>query len=122
MRWIAPPGGSIDQLNPQIESLELGPTTEASVLVKTKVNLTNPTPYSATLPMVDFILLYNGTAVGHVSTQHVFITPGLNTGVHVDMIWNPSQSNGTSGVYAGRQLMSRYASGKLHASICRAVI
>lgn len=106
-----PYGGSIDQLNPKIESLEIGPTTESSVLVKATMNFTNPTPYSAIVPMADLVLLYNGTAVGHVVARDVSLIPGLNTGIHVDLVWNPLAFSGANGVDVGRKMVSRYISG-----------
>lgn len=109
---IVPYGGSIDQLNPKIESLEIGPTTESSVLVKATMNFTNPTPYSAIVPMADLVLLYNGTAVGHVVARDVSLIPGLNTGIHVDLVWNPLAFSGANGVDVGRKMVSRYISGE----------
>lgn len=86
------------------------------------MNLTNPTPYSATVPLADFVLLYNGTAVGHVTARDISVTPGVNTGVCVDLLWNPSGSSGAVGVDAGREMISQYVSGKFDASANRTVI
>lgn len=92
--YLAPYGGSLDQLKPQIESLELGPTTESSALIKTKINVTNPTEYSATVPLADFILLYNTTPVARVTTRDLSVVPGVNTGVPVDFFWSPEDASG----------------------------
>lgn len=102
----------MDQLNPRIESLELGPTTESSALIRTKMNLTNPTKYSATVPSADFALLYNTTTVAHVTAHDVSIAPGVNTGIPVDFLWSPLDAGGSDGITAGRELMSQYVSGK----------
>jgi hypothetical protein len=102
----------LDQLNPRIESLELGPTTESSALIKTKINVTNPTEYSATVPLADFVLLYNTTPVAHVSARDISVVPGVNTGIPVDFFWSPMDASGLDGINAGREMMSRYASGE----------
>ena len=104
--------GSMGRLNPRIASLELGPTTHSSVLMKTKVNITNPTNYSATIPMADFALLYNTTTVAHVITRNVSVVPGVNTGISVDFLWCPLDADGPDGVSAGREMISQYVSGK----------
>lgn len=109
---LAPYGGFLDQLNPRIESLELGPTTESSALIKTKINLTNPTEYSATVPLADFVLLYNTTPVAHVSTRNISVAPGVNTGIPIDFFWSPMEASGPDGIKAGHKMMSRYASGE----------
>ena len=92
--------------------MELGTTTESSVVIKTTVNFTNPTKYSATVPFVDFVLLYNSTAVAHMTARDVSVAPGNNSGVQVDLLWNPLASGGPSGVKAGRDMVSQYVSGK----------
>ena len=62
--------------------------------------------------MADFTLLYNGTALGHVTARDISVKPGLNTGLHFDLAWNPLESGGDHGVDLGRDLVSRYISGK----------
>lgn len=111
---VAPYSGIVGQLDPRVDSLALGPTTESSMLVKTTVNFTNPTKYSATVPLVEFVMLYNATTVAHITAQNVTVTPGVNSGVPVDFLWNPLDSNGETGVRAGREMVSQYISGKIH--------
>lgn len=62
--------------------------------------------------MADLVLLYNGTVVGHVVARDVSLIPGLNTGIHVDLVWNPLASSGANGVDVGRKMVSRYISGE----------
>ncbi|KAK1143086.1 hypothetical protein N8T08_006970 [Aspergillus melleus] len=109
---VKPPyGGTIDQLKPQIESLALGPTTESSFVVNTKINVTNPSPYSASVPFVDLLLVYNTTRVAHVTARDLTIVPGVNSGLPVDLKWSPLELDGLAGRDAGRELMSQYISG-----------
>ncbi|PYI06637.1 hypothetical protein BO78DRAFT_343224 [Aspergillus sclerotiicarbonarius CBS 121057] len=109
---VKPPyGGSLDQLSPHIESVELGTTTASSLLVNARVNATNPSPYSASVPFVDFLLLFNGSKVAHITAKDVTIVPGVNDGIPVDLLWSPLALDGSTGVTAGRELLSNYISG-----------
>ncbi|PLB54438.1 hypothetical protein P170DRAFT_432079 [Aspergillus steynii IBT 23096] len=109
---VKPPyGGIIDQVKPQIESLALGPTTESSFVVNTKINVTNPSPYSASVPFVDLLLVYNTTRVAHVTARDLTLVPGVNSGLPVDLKWSPLELDGPAGQGAGRELISEYISG-----------
>ncbi|KAL4964765.1 uncharacterized protein BDV14DRAFT_72062 [Aspergillus stella-maris] len=110
---VKPPyGGSLSGgLKPHLESFELGATTESSLQVKTKINFTNPTPYSAIVPLVDLLMVYNATRVAHVTARDVNVVPGANTGVNVDLQWSPLDLSGQLGVLAGQELLSQFVSG-----------
>ena len=108
---IAPAGNSIEHLNPRIIYLQLGETTETSLFVSTRLNFTNPTEYSATIPLLDVLVLYNDTALAHVIARNISVAPGKNTNVSMDVLWNPSESGGIEGIKAGRALLSSYISG-----------
>ncbi|KAK2763964.1 hypothetical protein FQN54_009583 [Arachnomyces sp. PD_36] len=104
-------GGGFEQLQPRIDSLKISHTTKSSVSVEATMNFTNPTTYSAEIPLIDMHLLSNGTTVGHVTGRHLVVKPGNNTGVSIDVSWNPLDSSGPDGVVAGRDLLSAYVSG-----------
>ncbi|KAI9930877.1 hypothetical protein MW887_010528 [Aspergillus wentii] len=106
----SPFGGSIDELLPRVETMDIESTTESSALMNTRINFTNPTRYSATVPLVDFVLVYNATKLARVTARDVSIVPGINSGIHVDLAWSPLESGGPNGVSAGRELLSRYVS------------
>lgn len=86
-------------------------TTQSSVHVEATVNFTNPTPYSASIPYVDILLLSNGTALAHLTGNTMSVVPGNNTGVSVTAVWNPSVFGEDAGVIAGRDFLSNYVSG-----------
>lgn len=111
-RVIAPSGNSISHLNPRVVSLELGNTTESALFASTRVDFKNPTNYSATIPFVDLLVLYNDTAIGHIIARDLSVTPGNNTNVSVDLSWSPLETGGIDGVDAGRAFLSSYVSGK----------
>ncbi|KAI3126357.1 hypothetical protein DTO027I6_7032 [Penicillium roqueforti] len=104
-------GNSLDHLNPRIVSLQLGDTTEFSMLVSAQANFTNPTNYSATVPFVDLLVLYNDTVVAHLTAHNISVGPGNNSYVPVDFFWCPLDEAGADGVEAGRALLSSYVSG-----------
>ncbi|KAL2867919.1 uncharacterized protein BJX67DRAFT_70480 [Aspergillus lucknowensis] len=110
---VKPPYGSSlpGSLNPRVESLALGATSESSITVKTTVNFTNPTQYTTSLPFVDFMVIYNETRVAHLTTRDLTIVPGTNAGVPVDLRWSPLDLGGPSAVLAGQDLISQYVSG-----------
>lgn len=114
--FIAPFGGSIggsigDLLKPRVESLDIVHTTQSSVHVEATVNFTNPTPYSATIPYVDVLLLSNGTTLAHLGGRAMSIVPGNNTGVSITAVWNPLAFGEDAGMIAGRDFLSDYISG-----------
>ncbi|KAJ6108098.1 hypothetical protein N7523_009421 [Penicillium sp. IBT 18751x] len=93
-----------------IASIELKNTTETSLYVSTHLNFTNPTDYSATIPFVDILMLYNGTALAHIVARNIAIIPGNNTHVPIDFLWSPLEIGGIDGKEAGRAFMSSVAS------------
>ncbi|KUM65364.1 hypothetical protein ACN42_g1706 [Penicillium freii] len=103
-------GNPLDQINPRVVSLKLGSTTESSMLVSTQANFTNPTNYSATVPFVDLLILYNDTAVAHITARNISLGPGNNSYVPIDFFWCPLDAAGVDGVEAGRALFSSYVS------------
>lgn len=108
---IIAPGTSINHLNPRVVSLELRNTTETSLYVSTQMNFTNPTDYSAKIPFVDVLMLYNETALAHIVARNVTVIPGHNANVSIDFSWSPLDIGGADGKQAGRSLISSIASG-----------
>ncbi|KAF7114325.1 hypothetical protein CNMCM5793_008277 [Aspergillus hiratsukae] len=108
---VKPPfSGSFDKLMPRLESVEVGSTTYSSMLVKTRVNVTNPTQYSASVPYADFMMMYNGTKVAHITALDIALAWKADATVHVDVMWEPSEA-GQDGVEAGREFLSKCVSG-----------
>ncbi|OKL59225.1 hypothetical protein UA08_05673 [Talaromyces atroroseus] len=110
---VKPPfGSSIGGLiKPKIETLEILHTTHSTVSLKATVNFTNPIPYSATIPYIDCLLLFNGTALAHVTGRSLSVVSGDNEGVSIEALWSPFASSGDTGVIRGRELLSSYVSG-----------
>ena len=108
---LAPFRGAIDDLQPKINFVKIGHTSQTTLVLHASINVTNPTEYSATIPLVDVLLLYNRTAVAHLTARDLVVVPGLNSDIRVEGLWNPLDSSGESGVDAGRKLLSQYVSG-----------
>lgn len=83
------------------------------MLVSAQANFTNPTNYSATVPFVDLLVLYNDTVVAHLTAHNISVGPGNNSYVPVDFFWCPLDEAGADGVEAGRALLSSYVSGQV---------
>lgn len=99
-------------------SLQLGDTSESSLVVSTRVDFTNPTEYSVTIPFLDVLMLYNDTAVAHIIGRDISVVPGNNTNISVDFAWSPRENGGADGVRAGQALLSSYISGLFSTSAC----
>lgn len=102
-------------------SLEVVDTTHSSLQISTRVNFTNPTDYSATVPYADALVIFNDTAVAHVVVRNFSVVPGNNTNATVEFSWNPLKTGGKDGVDAGRKLISSFISGKLGSSIANSL-
>ncbi|KAJ5725748.1 uncharacterized protein N7483_007105 [Penicillium malachiteum] len=86
-------------------------TTDSSLSVLTRVNFTNPTEYSATIPFADALVLSNNTALAHVTARNFSLAPGDNTNVEVEFSWDPLRNGGLDGIKAGQALISSFISG-----------
>lgn len=106
-----PTSNLFDLLNPHVVSLSLADTAESSLSAKIQMNFTNPTAYSARIPFVDILMLFNGTAIAHITARNIDIKPGNNTNIPIELHWAPFELDGIDGVEAGRTLVSSYISG-----------
>ena len=93
---------------PEVGSLEILETTSSSVFLQARINITNPTEYSAIVPYVNIQMLNNGSILGHATAENIAVVPGSNSGILVKALWNP---DGKKGSVVGRELLSQYVSG-----------
>ncbi|EED23779.1 conserved hypothetical protein [Talaromyces stipitatus ATCC 10500] len=111
---VKPPFGSRpigSLIKPRVESFEILHTTQSTISLQATVNFSNPTPYSASIPYIDCLMLYNGTALAHVTGRSLSVVPGDNIGVVFEALWSPLAAGADIGVIAGRELLSNYISG-----------
>ena len=104
-------GGDLKGFSPQVGSLRVLETTRSTLSLEAKINITNPTEYSAIVPYVNIKLLSNGTEIGHATARDVSVVPGPNHNILVESLWDPLTPSGEKGVAQGRELLSQYISG-----------
>ncbi len=111
MVCLAISGGHLAGFSPKIGSLEILDTTASTLTVQARMNVTNPTEHSATVPYVNIHLLSNGTVLGHATAQNISVIPGPNHDILVTALWDPKAPSGEKGLEVGRELLSQYISG-----------
>ncbi|MCJ1283836.1 hypothetical protein MMC26_003167 [Xylographa opegraphella] len=104
-------GNGISSFAPKVGELRILDTTRTTFLIEAKVNMTNPTNYSATVPYVNINMLSNGTILGFAVTRNVKVVPGQNDNILVIATWEPARLGGQKGLDVGRELLSQYISG-----------
>lgn len=105
------PNNSRESIDPRIVSLRVDEATENLLGVSTVVNFTNPTQYSANIPFMDVLMLYNSTPVAHAVVRNFSLVQGHNYNTAIEISWNPFDIGGPGGPEAGRSLASSYISG-----------
>ncbi|EME85062.1 uncharacterized protein MYCFIDRAFT_42052 [Pseudocercospora fijiensis CIRAD86] len=98
-------------VKPKLVDVNISNTTETSLTIDAKVNVTNPTPYSASIPYIDIHILKNGSLLGHATAHNLTITTGRNSFLEVTAIYSPLDSGGKPAKEIGRNLISQYISG-----------
>ncbi|KAI0411520.1 hypothetical protein F5X98DRAFT_357132 [Xylaria grammica] len=104
------PNGAISAINPKISSLRVVDSSLDSITLQALANITNPTPYTASVPFVNVHLVANETVLGDGTIKNVDIRAGNNTNLLVTATWSPAQ-DGPYGRRVGRDLISQYLSG-----------
>lgn len=101
-------GHNLTNYDIQVGSLEITETTKSTFSLEAKINLTNPTEYSALVPYINILLLNNGSVLGHATARDVSVESGPNYNIPVTSLWDPV---GPEGAAVGRELLSQYISG-----------
>ena len=109
---LAISGGDLKGFSPQVGSLRILETTRSTLSLEAKINITNPTEYSAIVPYVNIKMLSNGTEIGHATARHVSVVPGPNHNILVEALWDPLTPSGQKGLAQGKELLSQYISGQ----------
>lgn len=92
-------------LSPEIGALNILSTSPTILTLSAKINLTNPTEYSAFVPYIDVHLFANDTIIGNATATNVNLEPGFNRDLSVTALWNPQNRE------VGREFLSKYISG-----------
>ncbi|KAL8817099.1 MAG: hypothetical protein Q9223_004009, partial [Gallowayella weberi] len=97
--------------SPKVGALDILETSKTALTIAAKVNVTNPTEYSATVPFIDINIFVNDTLLGHATARDLSIAPGPNHDLAVIAVWDPFSKSGKEGAHMGRELLSQYISG-----------
>ncbi|KAL8766474.1 MAG: hypothetical protein Q9209_006768 [Squamulea sp. 1 TL-2023] len=109
--FVKPISGGNTTFSPKVGSLEILESSRTALTIKAKVNVTNPTEYSATVPFIDINISVNDTVLGHATARDVSVVPGPNQDLAVIAVWEPSCQDGKKGARIGSELLSQYISG-----------
>jgi len=103
--------GGFGDLKPAVSDIKITNSTSISLIFEARVNFTNPTPYSASIPYVNIHILNNGSVIGLAMAENLNVVPGNNTNVTVSVMWDPFNLGGKKSAQIGRDLISQYVSG-----------
>lgn len=78
--------------------------------IEARVNFTNPTDYTATIPYSNLRVAVNGSVLGDSTVKNLEVRAGRNTNILVSATWAPAQS-GDKARQIGRDFFSQYLSG-----------
>lgn len=110
--FAALPGSSLKGLEPHASDMRVLETTETSFRMQALVNVTNPTPYTASVPYISIYIFNEGHHIGEVIARDIDVHHGNNTNISVYATWDPLAFGGNEAREKGRQLLSDYLSGK----------
>ncbi|KAH6610199.1 hypothetical protein Trco_000219 [Trichoderma cornu-damae] len=106
------PGKSLTKIDPRVSNLVILNTTKHAVHMQASLNITNPTPYTASIPFATVHVYHKGLLIGEVTASHLDLQLGNNTNLAVSATWDPVALGGEESHKAATKLLSDYLSGK----------
>ncbi|KAL5088330.1 hypothetical protein Trisim1_006779 [Trichoderma cf. simile WF8] len=106
------PGKSLTKIEPRVSNLVILNTTKHAVHMQASVNITNPTPYTASIPSANVHVYHGELIIGEVIVNHLDVQLGNNSNLVVLATWDPVSLGGEKSHKAAAQLLSDYLSGK----------
>ncbi|KAL2112059.1 hypothetical protein VUR80DRAFT_5485 [Thermomyces stellatus] len=106
-----PLDSALGKLHPRIGGVKVLRTTPTAIHIEALVNITNPTPYSASVPYFTAHVMKNRSVIGDVAVRNARITTGRVENLLISAVWEPSLS-GERGRKIGVDLVSEYLSGQ----------
>lgn len=107
-------GGLKDQLgliNPRVFGVDLIDTGATSLILEAKMNFTNPTNYTASVPYFNVLILSNGSVIGSATVQDLEVRKGNNSNAIARILWDPVTLGDKKSPAYARNLLSQYISG-----------
>lgn len=106
------PGDLLTGLNPQVGEVHILNTSTVGLRLQGLVNVTNPTPYTATIPYINIHILEKENLIGEAIVKDMQFRKGNNTDILAEATWDPTSFGGKEGRVAAQRLLSEYLSGK----------
>jgi hypothetical protein len=103
---------TLNSLKPEVDELRILNTSETGATMQARVNFTNPTPYTASIPYFSAHIYTNGSMIGEAVAQEVTLGRGNNTNNYIQATWDPATFGGEKARRAASRLLSEYLSGK----------
>ncbi|PHH65118.1 hypothetical protein CDD81_3249 [Ophiocordyceps australis] len=103
---------SLSHVNPAVGDLRIVETWRTGIRLHALVNMTNVTPYTATIPYVNIHVMKQGFVLGEAIVQDTALKHGVNSDISVGAIWDPTSFGGKEARQVGQRLVSDYLSGK----------
>lgn len=91
--------------------LKILDTSRTSLTLEAKVNFTNPTEYTATVPFFNIHILSNDSVVGQATVSNTEVVAGNNSNAVVRVLWDPATLGDANSSAIARNLISQYISG-----------
>ncbi|PHH76373.1 hypothetical protein CDD82_4030 [Ophiocordyceps australis] len=103
---------SLTHLKPAVGDLRIVETWRTGIRLRASVNMTNVTPYTATIPYVNIHVMKQGFVLGEAIIQDAALKHGVNSDIIIGAIWDPTRFDGKEARQVGQRLVSDYLSGK----------
>lgn len=76
------------------------------------VNVTNTTPYTASIPFINIHVVKDDCLIGEAMTRNLSFAHGQKNGIMIEATWDPYSFGGAKAQKVARRLLSEYLSGK----------
>lgn len=106
------PMDTLNALKPEIDELRILNTSETGATIQARVNFTNPTPYTASVPYFSAHIFTNGSRIGEAVATNVTLGRGQNVNNYIQATWDPIYFGGEKAHQAAKRLLSEFLSGK----------
>ncbi|KAG6025478.1 hypothetical protein E4U41_001516 [Claviceps citrina] len=106
------PGDMLAGLDPQVGQLQILNTSSTGLHVRALVNVTNTTPYTASIPFLSIHLVKDDDVLGEAVARDLHFAQRRNTNIRIEATWDPDSLGGPDAHRLARCLLSEYLSGK----------
>ncbi|KAK1720084.1 uncharacterized protein CLUP02_01165 [Colletotrichum lupini] len=105
------PGDTFGSIHPQVGDVKIISTSSSAMTLEALVNITNPTPYTASVPYINIHIVRDGFVLGSATAENLTVDKGNNTNLLVKANWDPT-AEGEAGRKIASDMISEYLSGR----------